>query len=268
MQPGAPIGILDSGVGGYTVARVLQKLLPNEDIIYYGDGGNAPYGNRTADDIVHIVGQILDFMAEQGVKAVGLACNTSSALIDRFADKYDFPIFSIVQAGADEVLRQGVKQAGVLATMLTTQTGSYPRLIQQADPSVDVFSQGSVNLAALVESGTASDAEIVAELRASLGQLVAAQPQLDTLVLGCTHYPIVRDIIARTYPQFTNIIDPAMGQVENMKACFAENNALNPNGGKLQIYTSGDCGKFEAMAAKLGLKLSGPAIYKKVAQPL
>ena len=268
MKANAPIGILDSGVGGYTVARVLQKLLPTEDIIYYGDGGNAPYGNRTADDIVHIVGQILDFMAEQGVKAVGLACNTSSALIDRFAGKYEFPIFSIVQAGADEVIRQGSKQVGVLSTVLTAQTGSYPRLIQQADPGVEVYSQGSVNLAALVESGKASDAELVAELHASLGQLTQAQPQLDTLVLGCTHYPIVRDTIARTYPQFTNIIDPAMGQVENMKVCLAENNALNFNGGKLQIYTSGDCGKFEAMAIQLGLKLSGPAIYKKVAQPL
>ena len=268
MRAGAPIGILDSGVGGYTVARVLQKLLPNEDIIYYGDGGNAPYGNRTADDIVHIVGQILDFMAEQGVKAVGLACNTSSALIDRFADKYDFPIFSIVQAGADEVIRQGVEQVGILSTVLTAKTGSYPRLIQQVNPSVDVFSQGSVNLAALVEAGTASDEEIVAELQASLGQLTKAQPQLDTLVLGCTHYPIVRDIIAREYPQLTNIIDPAMGQVEKMRVCLAANNALNPNGGKLQIYTSGDCGKFEAMAEQLGLKLTGPAIYKKVAQPL
>lgn len=268
MKANAPIGILDSGVGGYTVARVLQKLLPTEDIIYYGDGGNAPYGNRTADDIVHIVGQILDFMAEQGVKAVGLACNTSSALIDRFAGKYEFPIFSIVQAGADEVIRQGSKRVGVLSTVLTAQTGSYPRLIQQADPGVEVYSQGSVNLAALVESGTASDADIVAELQASLGQLAAEQPKLDTLVLGCTHYPIVRDTIARTYPQFTNIIDPAMGQVENMKACLAENNALNFDGGRLQIYTSGDCGKFEAMAVQLGLKLSGPAIYKKVAQPL
>ncbi len=268
MRADAPIGILDSGVGGYTVARVLQKLLPNEDIIYYGDGGNAPYGNRTADDIVHIVKQILDFMAEQEVKAVGLACNTSSALIDRFADRYDFPIFSIVQAGADEVIRQGVKQVGVLSTVLTAKTGSYPRLIQQAAPNVDVFSQGSVNLAALVESGKASDAEIVAELRASLGRLAQEQPQLNSLVLGCTHYPIVRDVIAREYPQFTNIIDPAMGQVENMKACFAANNALNLSGGKLQIYTSGDCGKFEAMATQLGLKLTGPAIYQKVAQPL
>lgn len=268
MNANAPIGILDSGVGGYTVARVLQKLLPKEDIIYYGDGGNAPYGNRTADDIVHIVGQILDFMAEQGVKAVGLACNTSSALIERFADRYDFPIFSIVQAGADEVLRQGVRQAGVLSTMLTAQTGSYPRLIRQADPGVEVFSQGSVNLAALVESGTAGEGEIVEELRASLGRLAAAQPQLDTLVLGCTHYPIVQDIIAHTYPQFTNIIDPAMGQAANMKACFAANNALNPGGGRLQIYTSGDCAKFEAMADQLGLKLTDPAVYKKVATPL
>ena len=164
MKANAPIGILDSGVGGYTVARTLQKMLPNEDVIYYGDGCNAPYGNRSKEDIVHLVRQILDFMAQQSVKAVGLACNTISTLIDEFTG-YDFPIFSIVQAGSDEVIRQGVKRVGVLSTMFTAQTGCYPRLIQNADPTVEVFSQGSVNLAALVESGKATDEEIVAELK-------------------------------------------------------------------------------------------------------
>ena len=268
MVSSAPIGIFDSGVGGYTVARALQRTLPKEDVIYYGDGCNAPYGNRSKEDIVHLVRQILDFMASKQVKAVGIACNTISTLIDEFTPHYDFPIFSIVQAGADEVVRRKPAKAGVLSTMFTAKTGAYARLIQAADPSIQVLSQGSVNLAALIESCKASDADIAAELHASLGQLAAAHPELDTLVLGCTHYPIARDIIAREYPQFTNIIDPAMGQVEQLRACLAANHALNENGGSLKVFTSGDCAQYEALAAQLGMTLTGPATQIHVATPL
>lgn len=267
MVSNAPIGIFDSGVGGYTVARALQKALPKEDIIYYGDGCNAPYGNRSKEDIVHLVRQILDFMASKQVKAVGIACNTISTLIDEFTG-YDFPIFSIVQAGADEVVRCAPKQVAVLSTCFTAQTGAYAKLINAAAPQIEVLSQGSVNLAALVESGTASDAEIAAELHDSLGKLTNLHPNVDTLVLGCTHYPLARDIIAKEFPQFTNIIDPAMGQVEQLRSCLAAHNAFNENGGSLKVFTSGDCTHYEDLAARLGMVLDGPAIQQHVATPL
>ena len=267
MNANAPIGIFDSGVGGYTVARALQKALPGEDIIYYGDGCNAPYGNRSKEDIVHLVRQILNFMASRQVKAVGIACNTISTLIDEFTG-YDFPIFSIVQAGADAVVSSGKGQAGVLSTMFTASTGAYAKLIHAADPNIAVFSQGSVNLAALVESGCAADEQIAAELHDSLGKLATAHPELDTLVLGCTHYPLARDIIAREYPQFTNIIDPAMGQVEQLRACLAAHNAFNPAGGSLRVFTSGECEKYETLAARLGMTLTGPVTGLHVATPL
>lgn len=267
MRATAPIGIFDSGVGGYTVARALQRALPREDVIYYGDGFNAPYGNRTKEDIVHLVRQILDFMASKQVKAVGIACNTISTLIDEFTG-YDFPIFSIVQAGADLVVGSGCRQTGVLSTMFTAQTGAYARLIHAADPAIRVYSQGSVNLAALVESGTASDEQIARELDASLGRLASAHPELDTLVLGCTHYPLARDIIAARYPQFTHIIDPAMGQVEQLRACLAAQGALNDRGGSLRVFTSGDCAKYESLAQRLGMVLTGPATQLHVATPL
>ena len=261
MISNAPIGIFDSGVGGYTVARALQKALPNEDIIYYGDGCNAPYGNRSKEDIVHLVRQILDFMASKNVKAVGIACNTISTLIDEFTG-YDFPIFSIVQAGADEVVKCAPKQVAVLSTCFTAKTSAYAKLINAAAPQIEVLSQGSVNLAALVESGTAS------ELHDSLGQLTAVNPTVDTLVLGCTHYPLARDIIAKEFPQFTNIIDPAMGQVEQLRSCLAAHNAFNEKGGSLKVFTSGDCAHYEGLAARLGMVLDGPATQKHVATPL
>lgn len=266
MNPNAPIGVFDSGVGGYTVARVLQKMLPNEDIIYYGDACNAPYGNRSREDLIHLVRQILDFMASKQVKAVAIACNTISALIDEFTG-YDFPIFSVIQAGADEVVRCNPAQVGVLSTCFTAKSGAYAKLINAAAPHIKVYNQGSVNLGTLVEEGN-SDADIVAELKASLGQMAGPHPEIDTLVLGCTHYPLARDIIAREYPQFTNIIDPAMEQVEQLRACLAAHNALNDKGGSMKVFTSGDCAKYEALAARLGMVLDGPATQIHVATPL
>ncbi len=266
MNANAPIGVFDSGVGGFTVARVLQKQLPGEDIVYYGDSQNAPYGNRSREDIIHLVRQILDFMASRQVKAALIACNTISALIDAFTG-YDFPIFSIVRAGADVVAAHNPAQVGVLSTCFTAQTGIYAKLINAAAPHIKVYHQGSVNLAALVEKH-ADDEALVAELQASLGQMAAAHPDMDTLVLGCTHHPLARDIIEREYPQFTTVIDPAESQVEQLRACLAANNAFNTKGGSLQVYTSGDCAAYEALAAELGLTLSGPVQHLCAAAPL
>ena len=266
MNANAPIGVFDSGVGGYSVARVLQKMLPGEDLIYYGDGCNEPYGNRSREDLIHLVRQILDFMASKRVKAVAIACNTVSTLIDEFTG-YDFPIFSIVHAGADEVVRRNPAQVGVLSSCFTARTGAYAKLINAAAPHIQVHNQPSVKLGTLVEH-SASNAEIAAEVRASLGQLAGAHPELDTLVLGCTHYPLVQDIIVGEYPQFTNIIDPAVGQVEQLRACLEANNAFNEQGGSLWVYTSGDSVKYEALAARLDMKLSGPATELHVATPL
>ena len=267
IDPNAPIGMFDSGVGGFTVARVLQQMLPREDVVYFGDSGNAPYGNRSKEELAHIVRQILDFMASRQVKAVCVACNTTSSFIHEFTG-YDFPIFSIVQAGADAVVKRAPHKVGVLSTCFTAQTGAYARRINAAAPHIQVLSQGSVNLAALVESGKAGDGEIAAELQQSLGKLAQAHPDLDTLVLGCTHYPLARDVIVREYPQFTNIIVPAMGQVEQLRGWLASHDALNTEGGSLRVYTSGECGKYETLARRLGMKLTGPATYLHVATPL
>ena len=267
MNPNAPIGMFDSGVGGFTVARVLQQLLPREDVVYFGDSCNAPYGNRSKEDLTHLARQILDFMASKQVKAVCVACNTTSTFINEFTG-YDFPVFSIVQAGADEVVRHAPSKVGVLSTVFTAQTGSYARLINAAAPQIQVLSQGSVDLAGLVESGKAGDEEIAAELHVSLGRLAQAHPDLDTLVLGCTHYPLALDVIRREYPQFTDIIDPAVSQVERLRSWLEAHDALNERGGSLRVYTSGECAKFETLAARLDMKLTGPVTRLHVATPL
>ena len=138
----APIGVIDAGLGGYTVVKELQKILPKEDIIFFGDGKNQPYGNRTEEDILHLTHQCLDFLKERKVKAVAIACNTISTLIDKYQPDYDFRIFSIVQAGSNDVVALGLKEVGVLSTVFTAKTGCYARLIHEKAPNIAVYAQG------------------------------------------------------------------------------------------------------------------------------
>ena len=143
MDPTASIGVLDTGVGGYTVLRVLRQELPREDVVFYGDGWNVPYGNRSEEEILCLVRQCLDFLAGRGVKLVAVACNTISSLIERYRDEYPFPILSIVQAGSDQVLALRAEEVGVFSTVFTARSGCYQRLIARQAPQVRVHAQGS-----------------------------------------------------------------------------------------------------------------------------
>jgi len=268
MKKNAPIGVMDSGVGGFTVARTVQRMLPQEDIVYYGDGWNVPYGNRSEADILHLVRQILDMLAQRNVKLVAIACNTISVLIDQYKDDYSYPIFSVVQAGADDVISRNPAKVGVFSTMFTAKTEAYAKVIHKTAPHIQVIAQGSENLAALVDAGLDNREGIKAELRRSLGLMAAAHPDMDTLVLGCTHFPLVQDLIEELYPQFTNIIDPAVMQTKQIQAYLAEHDGLNPDGGRLDMFTSGDCAQYESLAIRLGMKLSQSVQHLPAPTPL
>ena len=270
MDPTAPIGVLDTGVGGYTVLRVLRQELPREDVVFYGDGWNVPYGNRSEEEILCLVRQCLDFLAGRGVKLVAVACNTISSLIERYRDEYPFPILSIVQAGSDQVLALRAEEVGVFSTVFTARSGCYQRLIARQAPQVRVHAQGSQRLAALIEGGAGGEL-LDEELDASLGRLAALHPELDTLVLGCTHFPIEEERIRSRYPQFTRLIDPAWMQVWQVRDCLAEAGGLNRQTGEgaLRICTSGDCEKYQSLARRLALRPTGgvervpPPVLKK-----
>lgn len=268
MKRSAPIGVMDSGVGGFTVARTVQRMLPKEDIIYYGDGKNVPYGNRSEADILHLVRQILDMLAQREVKLVAIACNTISVLIDHYKDEYPYPIFSVVQAGADDVIARNPAKVGVFSTMFTAKTEAYAKVIHKTAPHIQVIAQGSENLAALVDAGLDNREGIKEELRRSLGLMAEAHPDMDTLVLGCTHFPLVQDLIEELYPQFTNIIDPAVMQTKQIQAYLAEHDALNSEGGALNMYTSGDCSQYQALALSLGMTLAQDVQHLPAPTPL
>ena len=255
LNASSPIGVMDAGLGGLGVVKQLQALLPREDIIYYGEGVNQPYGNRSEADILHLTRQILRFLQSQGVKAVAVACNTISTLIDRYAPDFDFMIFSIVQAGAGDVVSLGLSEVGVLSTVFTAQTGAYARLIRAAAPGTEVWAQGCPWLARIIEDGELSGPRLEAELHATLGKLAAAHPQLDSLVLGCTHYPLIAPVIRRMYPQFERLIDPAASQARMVAEYLRGENALNAAGtGRLRVCATSGVDVYRRMAGLIGLK--------------
>ena len=247
------IGVLDSGVGGLTVVKELEALLPNEDIIYFGDNKNCPYGNRTAENIIELAHSTIGFLRGCGVKAVVIACNTTSSLIDRFAGDYSFPIFSIIKPACLYVAASHLPAVGVLATELTIKTGTYERLIHAENPNIEVFNMASRNLAALIDCGEFDIDAITDDISEHLCALLAQHP-LKHIIHGCTHYPIVNDIFKAIAPQ-VEFINPAKEQAAAVAGYLSAHKLLNPQSGhSFDIYTSGSRAVYSAVLERIGIK--------------
>ena len=245
------IGVLDSGVGGLTVVRAMQELLPGEDVIYFGDSANVPYGNKTKAEILDLVNRILDFMEDHEVKAIAIACNTISTLYDEFAPGRKTKIFSIVEAGAGRVLEEGLPEVGLVGTDFTVKTGWYTKLIHEKDPSVRVYSAGNHMLATILDQGRFD--EVPENLQKNLNDLWQ-QGRPDHIILGCTHYPIVRDQFEAEAPGVT-FIDPAFEMAANMKKWLEENDLLRQKKTHhMDIFTSGDPQYYEQMCRRLKIR--------------
>lgn len=248
-----PIGVTDSGVGGLTVVRELQRLLPGEDIIYFGDSANCPYGNKSAGEIFTLCGNMLRYLENEGMKCAAIACNTTSTLADRLRPCFDFPIISIVEAAARYVIREKPDSVGLIATEFTVRSGKYAQLIHEELPDCRVIGKGSPRLAALVDRGDFDRQDINAEIRAQVDSILARE-KVDSLILGCTHYPIVEANFRECYPDM-RLINPAYEQACAVKQCLAENGALNPQKqGRFTVCTSGEPRVYEDVIRRLGLR--------------
>lgn len=252
----SPIGVIDSGIGGFSVARKVQKLMPHENLLYLGDGANTPYGNHSAEEILTMTRYMLRFMEDHGVKALLVACNTISCLIDQYRDEMSCPVLSVVQAGADAVAQLPAHKVGVISTCFTASTHCYPDLIGKVAPDKQVISHGCPNLANLVERNVgnpAGQAAIDDDLRENLEQLVNEE-KVECCVLGCTHYPLVEENINRLYPQL-KLVDPAEQMARTVGRYLEEKGLVNdqPGQGKLDIFTTGSTEEYTMKAAKVGL---------------
>ena len=204
----APIGVFDSGVGGLTVAREIMRNLPMEKIVYFGDTARVPYGSKSKETVIRYSRQIVRFLQKQSVKAIVIACNTASALaLDTLEKEIDIPIIGVVKPGAKVAARETTKKrVGVIATEATINSHLYRELIQQIDPEITVVGKPCPLFVPLVEEGWRKDpvTEIVA--RRYLKEM--QDEKVDTLILGCTHYPLLKKMIGDFVGDSVTLIDP------------------------------------------------------------
>lgn len=255
MQRGL-IGIFDSGVGGLTVAARVQEDLPGASYIYFGDTAHVPYGNRSADDVIGLVSGIARHLVDSGAEVLVMACNTSSALaLDAIRNWSPVPVIGIIEAAASAAVfasRNG--QIGVIANPLTASSGAYERAAGKAlaaqgyaPTSARLHPVGCPKLVPLVEAGEVTTPKARAALLEYLDPLMAEG--IDTLVLGCTHYPFLTPLIAEILGPGVEIIDPAIYVVEELKRLgWLPGDA---RGGRLLYQVSGDPHEFEKTATML-----------------
>ena len=221
-----PIGVMDSGVGGISVLKHIHALLPHEDLIYFADSKHAPYGNKTAEEITARCMEIADFLQQKDVKALVVACNTATAAaIDAMREKYSLPIIGMEPAvkPAAEASKNGV--IGVLATVGTLKSAQFAALLESYGRNVKVVTQACVGLVECIERGELDTPATKALIRQYTAPLLA--DGADTIVLGCTHYPFVKEVIREIVGKEISLIDTGAAVAKQLKRQLAEKDLLS-----------------------------------------
>jgi len=218
-----PIGIFDSGVGGLTVTGQVMKVMPDEKIVYFGDTARVPYGSKGKETITRFSCQDVRFLLSKDVKAVIVACNTASSnSLEYLKENFDVPVFGTVIPGAVEAVKQTRnKKVGIIATAATVRSGAYEKEIKKADPEIKVFAKACPLFVPLAEEGW-SDNEI-AYLTAKEYLTPMLEEGVDTIILGCTHYPLLRKCIEKVVGENVTLIDPAYETALRVEKYLEEN---------------------------------------------
>lgn len=222
-----PIGVFDSGVGGLTVVRALMERLPLENIVYFGDTARVPYGNKSRATIENFTQQIVQFLLKQDVKAMVIACNTIAAVsVDKVRQMAgNMPVIDVISAGAHAAVQTTkTDHIAIIATSTTVNSNAYARAIHSQNAQTRVFSQACPLLVPLVEEGWLDNEITRLTCKEYLKPILAED--VDTLVLGCTHYPLLKPLIAEQAPNLT-LVDSAITTAENTATALSEAGLLN-----------------------------------------
>ena len=238
-----PIGVFDSGVGGLTVLREILRRSPHESTIYLGDNARAPYGVRPDDEVRTFATEAADELARRDVKALVVACNTSTAVALRdLRARYDLPVLGVVRPGAAAAsLATRNRRVGVIATPATVRSHAYFNAIKDENPAVEVYEHATPRLVPMVEAGLLSGPEVEAAIADELAPLLGARDsdgefvfplpasaRIDTLLLGCTHYPLLRSIIAAAVGERVAIVDSATATASALAELLSVNGLEAP----------------------------------------
>jgi glutamate racemase len=263
-----PIGFFDSGVGGLTVLREVVRRLPSESTVYLGDNLRAPYGPRSDEEVVRFSSECLDELAARDVKAIVVACNTSSAIaLGELRRRYDVPIMGVVRPGATAAaLATRSRHVGVIATAGTVRSHAYFQAIKDENPFVEVYEHATPELVPLVEAAQLEGPIVEAAIRRSLAPLLGERGtdgesifplppsrRIDTLLLGCTHYPLLAGIIRQVAGADVAVVDSASAASSSLADLLTIQDLAAPPGSTpehLQL-TTGDTQLFRRIAQRL-----------------
>ena len=246
----APVGVFDSGVGGLTVVREIIRNLPNEDIVYFGDTARVPYGSKSKEAVVRYSKQIVNFLKSKGVKAIVVACNTASALaLDELENVADIPIIGVVKPGTKAALKTTKnKKIGIIATESTIKSKLYPRLIGKIDPKIEVYGKACPLFVPLVEEGWIEDPITYEVAKRYLKEL--CDKDIDTLIMGCTHYPLISSVLKNSLGDKITLVNPAYETAICLKQLLEELNISNRSGkeASYEFFASDSTEKFKIFA--------------------
>ncbi|EGB92832.1 MAG: glutamate racemase [Clostridium sp.] len=223
----APIGVFDSGVGGLTVVREMIRQLPNENIVYFGDTARVPYGSKSQNTIIRFSEQIIRFLKKKKVKAIVIACNTASALaLDAVRDEFEVPILGVVIPGARAAVEatQNLK-VGVVGTDATVQSGMYTKIIHGMNPEITVIEKACPLFVPLVEEGF-KEHKVTQEIIDFYLESIK-RTDIDAMILGCTHYPLLRSKIRAYMGDGIQIVNPAYETAMDLKKLLKEQDMVN-----------------------------------------
>ncbi len=228
----APIGVFDSGIGGLTVMKEIMRQLPNESIIYFGDTARVPYGSKSKSTVLKYSRQIVRFLMTKEVKAIVVACNTASALaLDEIRTEIEIPIIGVVEPGAVMAAKMTeTNNIGIIGTESTIKSGIYNECLRKINPEITVVSKACPLFVPLVEEGLWDDR--VTEDIASRYLHEIKEYDIDSLILGCTHYPLLRRMIGREMGEEVKLVNPAYETAKSLKRLLDDCGILNDGNGK------------------------------------
>lgn len=230
------IGIFDSGLGGLTVLKEVRKILPNEEIFYFGDTARVPYGEKTKELIIRYSKEITDFLLSKNISALVVACNTATALaLEELKAAYDIPIIGVIEAGVRNALFvTKTNEIGVIGTKATINSEKYKQEIHSKNKDIVVYQKACPLFVPVVEEGLLEGKIVENIIKHYLGDF---DDKVDTLILGCTHYPLLKKEIQKVYPDL-KIVDPAMETALDLKKVLTETDGIENKNGYVRYFVS------------------------------
>lgn len=248
----APVGVFDSGVGGLTVAREIMRQLPHENLVYFGDTARVPYGSKSQDTIIRYSRQIIHLLQRKKVKAIVIACNTASALaLDVVRSETDLPIIGVIMPGARAAVAATESgKVGVIGTEATVHSQMYSRIIHEYDPNISVVGKSCPLFVPLVEEGFAKHKVTWDIIDYYLAEM--KESDIDTMILGCTHYPLLRSRIREYMGDKIHLVNPAYETAMDLKNLLQSKGMSNKENqaehASYEFYVSDAADKFKQFA--------------------